>query len=555
MRPRLPAVVLSFGLGLLGGCATPVKPPPPPPTEEQKLAEEVARSSAEAQALLQAQDLLVWSYWAEGARADMASTYAGREGLFSLDTIRKIERLRQLGTEPREVRALTALQSHFAGEYLSQQLAEVNDALANLEASLTFQVDGHDVRWHELERLLANERSAPKRKALYTAATPALERLTPLIRKREERTEALVRELGYASYEAFGGELRQADLSRLGLLAEEVLQATEAPYKVVMERLSQRELGLPYSGLTRADLPRLFRGRDVEGMFLKGEGLVRAHGTLAGMSIDLDEMKNVRIDARSDVKRKNSRPLALGIRVPEDVRLSVKPMGGALEQVRLLHEFGHALHYAFTKEPRFELAKLGNPTVTETYAALFEDLMDDPVWLEEHAGLKDKERSEYLAAASAHKLFLIRRAAGRLLYELALHRQPSTDARELYKAMIERVDEMPATDDDVARYLVDQEDFFQSADNFRAWFLGGQLQGQLKARFGPAWWHSPEAGAFLKGLWAQGNAISARELAASLGDEGIVPDVLLLRLGTTLGVPMKLGSHEEPAPDRTPNIQ
>jgi hypothetical protein len=266
------------------------------------------------------------------------------------------------------------------------------------------------------------------------------------------------------------------------------------------------------------------------------------------MNIDLGEMKNVRIDAREDVKGKNPRPLALGIRVPGDVRLSVRSVGGALEQAKMLHEFGHALHYAFTTEPRFELAKLGNPTVTEAYAALFEDLMEDPVWLEEHAGLKDRERAGFLAATSSHKLFLIRRAAGRLLYQLALHRQGETvEARELYRAIIARVDALPATDDDVARYQVDQEDFFQSADDFRAWFLAGQLQGQLKARFGPAWWHSPEAGTFLKGLWAHGNALSAREVAETLGDRGIVPDVLLLRLGTTLGVPMKLGAHEAPA--------
>ncbi|ATB42327.1 hypothetical protein CYFUS_007805 [Cystobacter fuscus] len=547
MRPRLPALILSVALGFHAGCATTPKPPPPP-TEEQQLATRVAQSASSAEALLQAQDLLVWNYWAEGARADMAATYAGQDALFTLEAIRDIEQLRQRTTEPREIRALTALQAHFAGEYLSQQLAEVNDALANLEASLSFQVDGQEVRWHELERRLANERSALKRKALYTAATPALERLSPLIRRRAERTEELLKELGYSSYEAFGGELRQADLDRLGVLAEEVLQATEAPYKEVMERLAQRELGMPYASLTRADLPRLFRSREVEGLFLKGEQLLRAHGTLAGMNIDLGEMKNVRIDAREDVKGKNPRPLALGIRVPGDVRLSVRSVGGALEQAKMLHEFGHALHYAFTKEPRFELAKLGNPTVTEAYAALFEDLMEDPVWLEEHAGLKDRERAGFLAATSSHKLFLIRRAAGRLLYQLALHRQGETvEARELYRAIISRVDALPATDDDVARYQVDQEDFFQSADNFRAWFLAGQLQGQLKARFGPAWWHSPEAGTFLKELWAHGNALSAREVAETLGDRGIVPDVLLLRLGTTLGVPMKLGTHEAPA--------
>ncbi len=563
MRPRLPLFVLAatLGLGTLGGCATPSAGAMPAPlSAEQKRAAEVAQSAAQAQALLKTQEELLWGFWAEGTKADMASTYVGREALFTLDSIRKIDQLRQHTSQPRELRALTALQSHFAGEYLSQQLAEVNDALANLEASLTFPVDGREVRWHELERLLANERSAVKRKALYTAATPALERLTPLIRRRAERMQALVHELGYTSYEALGGELRQADLERLGLLADEVLQATEAPYKEVMERLAQRELGQSFASLTRADLPRLFRSRDVEGFFAKGEALPRAHGTLAGMGMDLAGMKNVRIDARDDVKHKNPRPLTLGIEVPQDVRMSVRPVGGALEQARLLHEFGHALHYAYTKETRFELTKLGNPTVTEAYAALFEDLTEDPVWLEEHAGLKDKERAGFLAATSAHKLFLIRRAAGRLLYELALHREGTpVDARALYKTLIERVDTMPATDDDTARYLVDQEDFFQSADNFRAWVLAGQLQGQLKGRFGPAWWHSTDAGRFLQGLWANGNALSAREVAESMGEKGISPDVLLLRLGTTLGVPIKLevrtptdASGQEPPPPAAP---
>jgi hypothetical protein len=546
MRPRLPALVLTLGLSALGGCVSARSTTPAPLTEEQKLAAEVTRLSSEAAALLKSQEEMVWRYWALGERADVVSTYVGRSGLFSLDNIRDIDQLRQRTTDPRELRALTALQSHFSGEYLSQQLAEVNDAIANLEASLSFPVDGREVRWRDLERLLANEKSALKRKALYTAATPALERLNQLLRRREERTQELVRELGYPSYEAFGGELRQADLARLGLLAEEVLEATEAPYKEVMGRLAQSELGLPFASLTRADLPRLFRRREVDGLFPKGELLLRAHGTLAGMGIDLAEMKNVRIDTRDDVKRKNPRPLTLGIEVPGDVRMSVRPIEGAMEQARLLHEFGHALHYAFTKEKRFELAKLGNPTVAEAYSALFEDLMEDPVWMEEHAGLSGKERAEFLAAASAHKLFLIRRAAGRLLYQLAVHRQEGADAREVYKVILARMDAMPVTDDDVARYLVEQEDFFQSADSFRAWFLAGQLQGQLKARFGPSWWHEPDAGKFLKELWAHGNALSAREVAQAMGENGITPDVLLLRLGTTLGVPITLDARGTP---------
>jgi hypothetical protein len=538
MHPRIPLLLaVAFCIS-----ACPKGPPADsrqPLSEVQRLTTDVKELSAQAEALLEAQHRLVWVFWTEGRHVDVAGTYSGKETLFSIENIRKIDRLRQLSKDAREVRALTALHSHFAGEYLSRALAEYNDAAANLEASLTFTVDGRELRYRDMERLLANERTAARRRAMYAEATPAIERLNQTLRRKEERAEALVRELGFPSYEAFGGELRQADLGRLSVLAEQILQATQAPYRVVMERLSQRELGMPFKDITRADIPRLFRSREVEDAFPKGESLLKAQATLKGMGLDLGTLPNVRIDSR-DLPRKNSRPLALAVRVPDDVRLSFKPGTGVLHQGRVLHEFGHTLHQAFTQETRFELARLGNPTVGEAYSALFEDLVEDPVWLEEHAGVSGETRAKYLAASSAHKLYLIRHLAGRLLYQLELHRRVEADPKELYREIMSRTDDIPMTDEDTARYLVDQEDFYQSADSFRAWFLAGQLQAQLKARFGPAWWRSPQSGEFLKGLWARGNALSAREVAEALGEKGIEPDVLLLRLGTTLQVPMKL---------------
>jgi hypothetical protein len=555
MSPRIPALLAA--VCLLSACPkAPSAVVEPPPTEEQLLTGEVGALSTEAALLLEEQTRLVWEYWTEGKAVDIATTYAGKETLFSLENLRRIDRLRHLTKDPRELRALTALHGHFAGEFLSRELAEYNDATANLEASLKLSVDGREVRYHDLERLLANEKSALRRKALYAAATPALARLNQTLRRREERTKELVKQLGFESYEAFGSELRQADLERLSQLAEDVLQATQEPYRLVMERLSQRELGLPFDKISRADIPRLFRSREVEDAFPEGESLTRAQATVAGLGIDVAALPNVKVDAR-DLPRKNPRPLAMTVKVPSDVRLSFKPGSGVLHQGRVLHEVGHLLHSAFTREPRFELARLGNPTVGEAFSALFEDLMEDPVWLEEQAGVLGdaNKRAQYLATSSAHKLYLLRHAAGRLLYQLELHRRPDADPRELYRALMARTDAMPMTDDDVERYLVDQEDFYQSADSFRAWFLAGQLQGQLKARFGPAWWHVPEAGTFLQELWARGTAPSARELTQAIGENGLSPDVLLLRLGTTLQVPMKLGLRrmdDTPAAAPTP---
>ncbi|HET9450240.1 MAG TPA: chromosome segregation protein SMC, partial [Aggregicoccus sp.] len=338
---------------------------------------------------------------------------------------------------------------------------------------------------------------------------------------------------------------------RLAALAEHILQATREPYLQVMTRLARSELGLSFEQLTRADLPRLFRPRSVDSLFPKEQQLARVHQTLKGLGIQLEALPHVRVDAR-ELPRKNPRPLTLAPRVPGDVRLSVRPAEGVLEQARVLHELGHLLHAAFTQEQRFELAKLGNPTVAEAWAALFEDLVEDPVWLEEQVGLTGARRNGFLAASSAHRLFLIRRAAGRLLYQLELRRRGAgADARALYSAIQQRTDALPMGPDDEARYLVELEDFFQSADSFRGWFLAGQLQAQLKGRFGPAWWKHAEAGEWLRALWARGNALSGRELAQAAGEPGIAPDVLLLRLGTTLGVPIRLSAVpalEEPGP-------
>ncbi|MFP2899976.1 hypothetical protein [Corallococcus sp. 4LFB] len=400
----------------------------PPPSEEEQLTGEVNDLSAEAALLLEEQHRLVWDYWTEGKAVDIAATYSGKQGLFSLENLRRIDRLRHLTKDPRELRALTALHGHFAGEFLARELAEYNDASANLEASLKLSVDGREVRYHDLERLLANEKSALKRKALYAAATPALTRLNQTLLRREAKTGELVKQMGFESYEAFGSELRQADLERLAQLAEEVLQATQEPYRLVMERLAQRELGLPLAQITRADIPRLFRSREVEDAFPKGESLAKAQATVAGLGIDLGALPNVKVDAR-DLPQKNPRPLAMAVKVPSDVRLSFKPGTGVLHQGRVLHEVGHLLHTAFTQEARFELARLGTPTVGEAYSALFEDLLEDPVWLEENAGVlgdADK-RARYLATSSAHKLYLIRHAAGRLLYQLELHRRTDVD--------------------------------------------------------------------------------------------------------------------------------
>jgi hypothetical protein len=523
--------------------APPVAPLPPPvkdarSVEMEALQAEVKELSRQAEALLREQDELVWKAWVDGASVDIAKTYQGREALFTVASIKKIERLRQMTTEPREIRALNHLHTHFVGEYLASALAEPAEAIANLEASMTFTVEGKEYAYRDLERLLANEKSTARRHALYDAATPLVQRLTQSLRRKEEKIASVLQELGYPSYEAYGAELRMVRLDRAETLADQLLQATQTPYTQVMSKLSEQELGLPWSKVRRSDLPRLFRPRNVDKFFPKGALLARAESTLAGLGIELPKLGNYKLDTR-ELPTKNPRPLTLAVQVPNDVRTSVRPGSGVRDQGTLLHELGHALVYVYAKESRFELSKLGGGAVPEAFGFLLEDLVEDPVWLEEQAQLSGDKQQSYLSATAAYRLYQVRHAAGRVLYGLKL-RKGEGDPKALYSAIMARTYGIPMTPDDEERYLVDQEDFFESADNVQAWFLAAQLQAQLKVRFGPAWWHNAQAGEFLRYLWAKGNSLTAREVARMSGDEGLKTDPFIARLSSTLKVPITL---------------
>ncbi|HLL55453.1 MAG TPA: chromosome segregation protein SMC [Myxococcaceae bacterium] len=556
---------------LLSGCPrpqmtpSPVAPPPlPPPSKEapsvemETLQGEVKELSRQAELLLREQDELVWKAWVDGAAVDIAKTYQGREALFTLASIKKIERLRLLTNEPREVRVLNHLHTHFVGEYLASALAEPAEAIANLEASMTFTVEGKEYAYRDLERLLANEKSTARRHALYEAATPLVQRLSQSLRRKEEKITAVLQELGYPSYEAYGAELRMVRLDRAETLADQLLQATQTPYTQVMSQLADKELGLPWSKVRRSDLPRLFRPRNVDKFFPKDALLTRAQATLAGLGIELPKLGNYKLDSR-ELPTKNPRPLTLAVEVPNDIRTSIKPGAGVRDQAMLLHELGHALLYVHAKETRFELSKLGGGAVPEAFGFLLEDLVEDPLWLEEHAQLSGEKQQSYLSATAAHRLYLVRRAAGQVLYELKL-RKGEGEPKALYSAIMARTYGIPMTPDDEERFLVEQEDFFQSADNVQAWFLAAQLQSQLKTRFGVAWWRNPQAGEFLRFLWAKGNSLTAREVARMSGDEGLKTDPFIARLSHTLKVPIPLPAAmpriiapagDEPATTRT----
>lgn len=542
MRLRTALLALAAGLAACAsGGFTEVRKAPPAeavdagPADAGAPTVDLGHARDEAKALLETQADLYWRNWTRGDPIDIAATYQGHEALFSNRTIGAVQAAEQAEPDPMKKRALTDFELYLGGEHLSAVVAPLSDQVANLEGAATVTFEGAEVPYRNIEPMLANEPDHQRRVALYASAAPVIAKLNPLLAQKEAASEQQVKDLGYPSYAALSARMRDADLDALAAQAEAILAQTDAVYRKAMGDAVHRELNLNLADMRRADVPRFFKSAAVQSAFPAAQMMPRFQALLAGMGIDLAALKSITIDADGNPK-KNPRAVCFPVRVPTDVRLSIKPRGGVDDYAQLYHEGGHALHYASTTTPVWEFQQLGNATVTEAYAFLLEDRLEDPRYLQE-LGMTGELLRSYVRGAAVRKLYMLRRYAAKVLFERAWHGpQPLDDAqlRAKYKELLGRAYGFPVTDEDASRYLEDHDDFFYSADYLRAWFLAAQLDDALSKKFGQghngAWWHAPEAGKALQALWSHGNQLTADEVAHELGAKGLEFQPLLDRL-------------------------
>ena len=112
---------------------------------------------------------------------------------------------------------------------------------------------------------------------------------------------------------------------------------------------------------------------------------------------------------------KRSRAFCSPVKVPDEVYLVLRPHGGQTDWNTFLHEYGHALHFAHMRPDHpMEFRFMGDNSVTEGYAMLFDHLMQDAGWLQRYTGLEKKTAPAFLRRAGF--------ATGRALLLLFTHR-------------------------------------------------------------------------------------------------------------------------------------
>ena len=446
--------------------------------------------------------------------------YARHAGLFArpvVDELRERLAAAPAGDQRRRGRYLLELA---VGGLLGNETKAEETALAEREAALEIEVGGERLPYRQSAVTQANEPDADRRAEIERARQDVLEReLNPLHRQALERSHELARELGWASYREMYEELKQIDLGALERQTSGFLRDTAGRYREAVEPHVRAQVGFGFDQLRRSDLPYFFRAKGFDDLFPSERIVPALEQTLAGLGIDLHAQSNVRLDL-DQRPAKSPRAFCAPVSVPGEVYLVIARHGGRDDYAALFHEAGHTEHYANVEASLpFEFRHLGDNSVTEGFAFLFEHLTEDPVWLRSVLGAEDAGRlADYAGLTRAAKFVFLRRYAAKLSYELELHGadrslddMPALYARLLGDAV--GVEWPPAT------YLADVDAGYYAANYLRAWAFETHLRGVLVERFGPEWFRSPEAGGLLRELWREGQRLDADELLAQVTGE------------------------------------
>src|SRR5262249_48203460 len=359
---------------------------------------------------------------------DLGPIYERHHDLFSFESIADLrQNLSQTSEHFETARAsLKHLLTFAINNFIEAQVESLTEQVSGQEASATVEWDGRVMTFQETAIAVANQADRAVRNDLFQARVSMIQASNDLRAERLSKLHEASRSIGLIESPIEnaavlpsdvlppGGEQQDPELHReqlstrrnyaslyeqlLGLDFQEIerrcrelLARTEAAYVASLSSALKRDVGISLDQATRSDAVYFLHHSPHESRFPAQRLLGVYRATMEGLGIKTETQENILIDDEPR-PRKNPRAFCAPIRIPNEIRLVIRPFGGQSDYLALLHEAGHAQHYGWTSSsllPEFKYT--GDAALTETYAFLFNHLPGDPAWLSAMLGFPDND--------------------------------------------------------------------------------------------------------------------------------------------------------------------
>jgi hypothetical protein len=401
---------------------------------------------------------------------------------------------------------------------ISAHLARQGDVLSNRELAAQVVFRGETMPLREAQARVAILQAYNEREELASVAsavnTSFNDQRLELMRASEDLTAELT---GQPDPVARSEEDKGISLRELARAVSTAAEVTRGRYDELWTRWVDVLLGTH-----RAEHPEQYhtaymaRLAPLEGVFTKEGATEICVSTLRELGFDL-EYSTIRTDLE-DRPQKSLRPAVFAADPPAVVHLITRAQGGLQDYQGLLHEAGHAFHFACTDPalPYAFRAIMRDQALAELYAYLTESIVFEEGWHALYFDVTSEEASEHAEATRFLDSWLFRRFAAKLEFELEFwSRFPSDGGTP--DGYAGRLSEATGFVYRPERFLVDMDDGFYVADYLRASIRAAQLRSLFRERSGSEWWRSSETGDFLRELFREGLRPSSEEIAVRLG--------------------------------------
>jgi hypothetical protein len=347
------------------------------------------------------------------------------------------------------------------------------------------------------------------------------ERMNPLRIEKLKILNKHARMLGYENCADLFDELRMLRLSYLESMTAPFMERSRDVYLTLLKHQFEKK-GIAISEAWTCDKQRIDQLPEFDVHFDKEHLLPHLESTLQDLGVSLSEQSNITIDMEPR-PLKSPRPFVVPLKIPDDITIVISPVGGFSSYRYLFHESGHAQHYAHidTGMP-FTYRLLGDGSVEEGFAFLFENLLFNRHWLMKHFDGLDVR--PFLAFAGGLRLSFLRTFATKVQYEkLLLSCNDMPEAKGFYSDLFTR---NIGVRYDCRDYLAGVDSAFKCGIYLRGWIFEGHLSEYLEKKFGEDWFARSDAGEFLKGLWKKGMRFTAEEIVRGLGYDDLNIEIL-----------------------------
>jgi hypothetical protein len=457
----------------------------------------------------------------EKETSEQAAIVARYEDLFTREQYAELKAVEDTAPEGEARERLFRLRDTCGGGLIVRELAEESDRLENdvLAARVEFKGETVPLRTAQAKLALVDDYADRDELGRLTADCSAgfNEPRLDLLRKAEALEADIT---GEPDPVRRSEDMKGIDLQELSARLADAARRQDASFAPLRDRWVDRILGED-----REDEPMSWHVSYIRRMSPLAELYSRERAvpvcleTLTRLGFDLAADSRIKLDL-DDRPQKNPRACVIASDPPSVVHLITRAQGGLHDYQALLHEAGHALHYAGC-DPNlpYTFRRLARDhALTEIYSFLVESITREPAWHAKHFDLEADEAAEHAEGARFLEVLLFRRYAAKLDYELELWSDfdnASAYADTYAQNLREAIGFRYRPDG----YLADMDDGFYSADYLRAWIRAAQLRAYLRDSIGVDWWERSETGDFLRVLFLEGTRPSSEGIASRIGYE------------------------------------